>query len=133
MEQATMRHATGAGGPLDVVLKDGPRLRAAYIDGGGFDFDARAYEVSVQLMDGGHLFVPQERIERVTTLAGEELEFGSPVGWWATGRPGVPAALPPGASAPRTGAPVQPAPGGLAGVPAAHRARTAVADPPVGS
>jgi hypothetical protein len=78
MEQTMMRHASEAKGPLTVWLKDGGPLRAAYIDGGGFDFDTQTYEVSVELLDGGHLFVPQDRIERVTTLGDEELEFGSP-------------------------------------------------------
>jgi hypothetical protein len=78
--EMTMRHAmeAQADGPLAVRLKDGSVLRAAYIDGGGFDLTTKTYEVHGLLLDGGFLRVPQERIENVTTAAGEELEFGSP-------------------------------------------------------
>lgn len=77
MEQ-TMRHAMEAEGPLAVVLKNGSELRAAYIDGGGFDLTTDTYEVHGLLLDGGFLCVPQSTVERVTDAKGEELEFGSP-------------------------------------------------------
>lgn len=74
----SMRHAVELDGPLTIELKSGERVKVAYVDGGGMFVGSDEYEVHGRFLDGGFLCITQDKIERVLTASGEEVEFGNP-------------------------------------------------------